>query len=577
VASGAPETQQDDDPDGGGPATNGDGLPNGHQYTPDFLPLLAETLGIRANWEARSYGVADVFTGLVAPTDVHFMGFSDLPGGVGLTFTVLANPFAPANPSGQGLITCPPFETDVDLEATTSAANICLLAACAPPAGVTGGHSVSVISNAADDRTTTLFITDADDFDADGLVGGVELCAQATDNTDPDFDLTSGVCDPAPATWDNDGDTNATNGDRASIADLIADAGCAATTCDNDSDNDDFINNVDNCANDANEDQEDTDGDGVGDECDVFASGKGDGTGGFPSLQNGAANEIDNDLECSATWDPGVNLPLGAATCVDVNDSSDDGIVDTDSTGTDEDGDGASDALEVNSAPPTNPLDPASTPPCLTNPSGAAGGTDSDNDHLLDTCEAGSGTTVGDADSDDDLVQDGLEVAAGTNPAEALAAPDYPNDATDTDFDGCSNAKELAADDGAGNAGNDRHPGSWWDFASVDDDDVAGYNPNNNVDLSDVLDLLGHFGEGFNGGAYVTPQGQDYDRVRRLSPTPPGSLVEANNGIDLTEPLAALAQFGFGGAGCVAPHWDDEDGNPGSGPTVPLQGQGKFN
>jgi hypothetical protein len=82
------------------------------------------------------------------------------------------------------------------------------------------------------------------------------------------------------------------------------------------------------------------------------------------------------------------------------------------------------------------------------------------------------------------------------------------------------------------------------------------------------VDLLAHFGQGYNGGAYGggfgNASGQGYDRTRLTSPGPPGMLVEGNNGIDLSEALANLAQFGFGGNGCV---------NPGP---VPVEGGGHY-
>jgi hypothetical protein len=78
-----------------------------------------------------------------------------------------------------------------------------------------------------------------------------------------------------------------------------------------------------------------------------------------------------------------------------------------------------------------------------------------------------------------------------------------------------------------------RHPGNWWDNYDV--------NANGNVDLSDTIAILQKFGQ----------PDQQKDRRRLLSPGPPALLVEANDGVDLTEALANLFQFGWGG--CVAP------------------------
>jgi hypothetical protein len=267
---------------------------------------------------------------------------------------------------------------------------------CAP-VGASSGDAVTTVE-VAGANNTALFITDGDDYDNDTLVGGVELCSRGATNTDPDGDLVAGVCDVTTAgadrsaTWDNDADGSAATGDRAaSVASLIdGSAPClaAAGVCDNDVDGDKFINNVDNCEHMANPDQEDNDADGVGDPCDIFdtvdnlqgglPAGKGQGTG------LNTSDNIDNDLNCVRTWTTGVANPLAPATCSAVDDANDDGTIDTASNGSDEDGDGFSDADEVNNSPATNPLDPNAFPACFTNPTGAAGGTDSDNDHLLD-------------------------------------------------------------------------------------------------------------------------------------------------------------------------------------------------
>jgi hypothetical protein len=199
-------------------------------------------------------------------------------------------------------------------------------------------------------------------------------------------------------------------------------------------------------------------------------------------------------------------------------------------------------------------------PACLTNPAGTPTASDTDADHLLDSCEPTVGTTVSDDDSDDDGVQDGIEYGTGTDPL--LNTGNYSNPTGDADGDGCNNQKELNTD--IGNPSVDFHPGNWWDFYTVDDDDTVPYDPANHHDLSSTLDVLGHFGHQYNGGAYADMYDQGYDRRRLLSPGPPGLLVEGNDGVDLSEVLASLSTFGFGGSGCVPP-----------GP-VPAPGGGVF-
>ncbi len=145
---------------------------------------------------------------------------------------------------------------------------------------------------------------------------------------------------------------------------------------------------------------------------------------------------------------------------------------------------------------------------------------DSDGDGMpdqVDNCPAVA--NAGQADSDADYLGDACEGAYGTNAAVA-----------DTDGDGCRDGVEVHTHLFAPSFGGDRNPTSLWDFYDVTGDRV--------VDLSDTLDVLGYFGD-----SGTSPAANLRDRA---SPNAlkPWQLVEANDGIDLTDALANLQSFG---------------------------------
>ena len=173
-----------------------------------------------------------------------------------------------------------------------------------------------------------------------------------------------------------------------------------------------------------------------------------------------------------------------------------------------------SDVVEVASCNPTVSITATCNAATISN-----SGVDSDSDGVpdyADNCPDVSNTNQ--ADGDTDYLGDACEPSYGTNMADP-----------DTDNDGCYDGVEVHDQVFSPASGGDRDPLSMWDFFDVTGDRA--------IDLSDTLDVLGYFGQDGSGASNL----RDRAVANQLKPW---QLIEANDGVDLTDALNNLTSFG---------------------------------
>jgi hypothetical protein len=383
---------------------------------------------------------------------------------------------------------------------------------------------------------------------------------------------------------------------------------CAAPSsslCDFDADG--IRDDNDNCPNHFNPGQEDFDGDGEGDACDLDDDNDGvaDGNDTDP-LNPSVCQDLDLDGcdDCSVGTDGFGPLPDfntgndgldtdGDGTCdlgeddidgdgcpdvIDPNptvvspDTDNDGIVDD--CDSDDDGDGINDTVEI--ACGSNPLNAAST--CE-----ICDGLDNDLDGMIDegfTDTNGDGVAdCVDTDDDGDGIDDDAEIVCGSNPLDAASTCEI-CDGIDNDLDG-------DIDEGF----NDTNGDGQADCIDMDDDGdgidddaeiTCGSNPLDAASTCEICDGLdndldGSIDEGFtdtnsDGEADCADSDDDGDGITDLDEIACGSdplnltsTCEVCDGIDndldgnIDEGFADFE--GDGMADCVDPD-DDNDGDP---------------
>lgn len=184
-----------------------------------------------------------------------------------------------------------------------------------------------------------------------------------------------------------------------------------------DDDEDGVPNGDDNCPSEANEDQADGDGDGIGDACDEDPDDGPQGDSDGDGIENGQDEFPDDDTRAGDSDGDGVDDLNDVCPGADDGDDADGDNVPDECDGDDNDGpDGDTDGDGIDNEDDACP--------------GGDDRQDLDGDGTPDDC---------DSDDDGDGASDHDEEAAGSDPRDPESTP------TDRDGDGVSNGEEIAA------------------------------------------------------------------------------------------------------------------------------------
>jgi hypothetical protein len=221
---GTPETQHD---------TDANGIPDGAQFMPDYLPSFVQLSGLAPYWVHRAYGVFMPAADFYPPVDIHLLGFAGVPGVGSFSILLMGQSFAPRDPLLWAQQFCSPYRFDLEIDAQTSIDEICLWSLiCPPPPGINDAGDAIQLVAAGGPHTGAVFISDSADYDNDGLVYPRDACnTDASTNADPDFDILAGSCDPNPTSWDNDLDGDASVDDRALSIKALHGVGAPLAAC----------------------------------------------------------------------------------------------------------------------------------------------------------------------------------------------------------------------------------------------------------------------------------------------------------------------------------------------------------